>query len=135
MSSSTAGCSLGEFGERGGEMGDAEGERRREPDRPGHLGHRFGHHLLRRLEIGKDGGGARIISLADLGGLSAARRPGQQPRAQPFLEPRHPARDDGLRKPHPLGGAGEGAGLDHPHEGEHVEQIGRTMFHVRGLRS
>ena len=125
MSSSTAGWSAGEFGERRREMGDAEGERRGQADRPGDLGHRLGDHLLRRFEIGEDGGGARIIGLADVGRLGAARGAGQQARAELLLEPGDAAREDRLGEPHPLGGAGEGAGLDHPHEGEDVDEVGR----------
>ena len=110
-------------------MRDAEGERRREPDRPGDLGHRLRHHLLRRIEVGEDRGGALIIGLADLGRLRAARGPGQQPRAEPFLEPRDAPREDRLGKAHPFGGAAEGAGFDHADEGEDVEQVGR-VFHI-----
>ena len=46
----------------------------------------------RRLELGEDVGGARIIGLADLGRLGAARGAGQQPRAELLLEPRDAAR-------------------------------------------
>ena len=115
----------GELGQRRREIGDAEGERRGEPDRPGDLGHRLGDHLLRGLELGEDLGGAGIIGLADVGRLGAARGAGQQAGAELLLEPRDPARQHRLGKPHPLGGAGEGAGLDHPDEGEDVDQVGR----------
>ena len=79
----------------------------------------------RRLELGEDVGGALIIGLADVGRLGAAGAAGQQPRAELLLEPGDPARQHRLGQAHPLGGAGEGAGLRHPHEGEDVEQVGR----------
>ena len=72
---------------------------------------------------------AGIIGLADVGRLGALRGPGQQPRAELLLEPGDPAGEDRLGQPHPLGRAGEGAGLHHPDEGEDVEQIGRGAFH------
>ena len=111
-------------------MRDAEGKRRGKADRPGDLGHRLGDHLLRRLEIGEDRGGALIIGLADVGRLGAARGAGEQARAEPLLEPGDPAREDRLGKAHPFGGAGEGAGLDHPHEGEDVDQVGGRTGHA-----
>ena len=92
---------------------------------PGDLGHRLGDHLLRRLEVGEDRGGALVIGLADVGRLGAAGAAGEQARAELLLEPGDAARQDRLGQPHPLGGAGEGAGLDHPHEGEDVDEIGR----------
>jgi hypothetical protein len=49
---------------------------RAEPDRPGDLGHRLGHHLLGRLELGEDVGGALEIGLADVGRLGAPARSG-----------------------------------------------------------
>ena len=109
-----AGWAAAKSASAGREMGDAEGERRGQPDRPGDLGHRLGDHLLRRLELGEDVGGAGIIGLADVGRLGAARGAGQQPRAELLLEPGDAAGEDRLGQPHPLGGAGEGAGLRPP---------------------
>ena len=63
-----------------------------------------------------------IIGLADVGRLGAARGAGEQPRAELLLEPRDAAGEDRLGQAHPLGGAGEGAGLDHPDEGEDVDR-------------
>jgi len=68
------------------------------------------------------------LSMLLLVGLTARAR-AEEPRAELRLEPRHPPRQDRLRHPHPLAGAAERAGLDHPHEGEDVEQIGGGMFH------
>ena len=125
MSSSTLGWAAANSASAGREIARRRTKRRGQPDRPGDLGHRLGHHLLRRLELGEDVGGARIIGLADVGRLGAARGAGEQPRAELLLEPGDAAGQDRLGQAHPLGGAGEGAGLDHPDEGEDVDQVGR----------
>jgi len=107
-------------------MGDAERERRREPDRAGDLGDRLGDHLLRGFEIGQDGGRPLIIGLPDAGRLGASRGASQEPRAEALLEPGDAAGKDRLRQPDPLGGAGERPGLDDADEGEDVDEVGRT---------
>ena len=106
-----------------GEMGDSEGQRRRQPDRPGDLGHRLGHHLLRGLEVGEDAGGALVIGLADSVGC-APRAVRVSSRAPSRSSSRATRRQrTGLESPIRSAARAKEPVSTTPDEGEDVEQV------------
>jgi hypothetical protein len=124
------GMALRQFGQDRSKMVDAEGERHRQPQPPGHALRLLRNRLARLGELGQDALAARLELEPGLGSGDAARRAAEQSRAEIGLEPGYPATDDRLRQAEAMGSAPETAGVGDRDEAPDIVDLGHESVPV-----